>query len=43
MTTLAITTDRTTAHQALGADRAAIPTLATTGCARSYETLRGGK
>jgi hypothetical protein len=43
VTTLAKATDRTTAHRAPGADRAAIPTLATTGCTRSYNTLRDGK
>lgn len=43
MTTLAITTDRTTTHRAPGADRAAIPTLGTTGCILSYDELRGGK
>ena len=43
MTTLAVTTDRTTAHRSSDADRAAIPTLATTGCTRSYDTLRDGK
>ncbi len=43
MTTLAITTKRTTARRAPGADLAAIPTLGTTGCILSYDALRGGK
>jgi hypothetical protein len=43
LTTLAITTNPTTAQRTPGEDRAAILTLGTTGCALSYDALKGGK
>jgi hypothetical protein len=43
LTTLAIATNRTTAHRAPGADCAAILTLGTTGCTLSNDVLKDGK
>ena len=43
LTTLAIPTNRTTAHRATGWDPAAILTLGTTGCTLSYDVLKGGR
>lgn len=43
MTTLAITTNRTTAHPATGWDPAATLTLGTTGRTLSNDALKGGK
>ncbi|MEU0114777.1 hypothetical protein ABZ137_13895 [Streptomyces bobili] len=43
MTTLTITTDRTTARRTPSTDRAAILTLAITGCTLAYDAFKGGK
>jgi hypothetical protein len=43
LTTLAIPTHRTIAHQATDWDRAATLTLGTTSCTLSYDALKGGR